>query len=87
MNTISWVWVVLTALLTLLLVFAAARRFIARRTRRRARFVVDDSAIERILRHGTLSTGDDEPLDEDEIARAEEEFWQESWDEPDEYDR
>jgi hypothetical protein len=87
MNTIGWVLLVLICLLTLILWVAAVRRVLARRTRRRQRVVVDDEAIERILRHGTLITGEDEPLDEDEIARAEQEFWEESWDEPDEYGR
>lgn len=87
MNTISLVWIVLTSLLTLLLWVAAVRRVLARRRRPRPRIVVDDAAIERILRHGSLSTGEDEPLNEDEIARAEQEFWEESWDEPDEYSR
>ena len=87
MNTISLVWIVLTSLLTLLLWVAAVRRLLARRRRPRPRIVVDDAAIERILRHGSLSTGEDEPLNEDEIARAEQEFWEESWDEPDEYSR
>lgn len=49
---------------------------------------VDDDAIRRILEEGTLSTGDDdEPLDLEAAARAEEEFWAESWDEPEEYPR
>ena len=87
MNTISLVWIVLTSLLTLLLWVAAVRRVLARRRRPRPRIVVDDAAIERILRHGSLSTGEDEPLNEDEIARAEQEFWEESWEEPDEYSR
>jgi hypothetical protein len=47
---------------------------------------VDDDAIRQILERGTLSTGP-EPLDLREIERAEEDFWAESWDEPDEYPR
>lgn len=47
---------------------------------------VDDDALRRILRDGSLvSRGGDEPLDMDEAARAEEEFFGESWDEPEEY--
>ena len=47
---------------------------------------VDDEALRRILEEGTLSVaGDEEPLDMDEAARAEEEFFDESWDEPEEY--
>lgn len=42
---------------------------------------VDDDAVARIIREGTLRVEDAEPLDLDEIARAEEEFWDsESWD-------
>lgn len=48
---------------------------------------VDDEAIRRILETGTLPTGRDEPLDMDEAARAEEEFWSQPWDEPEEYQR
>lgn len=46
---------------------------------------VDDDAVRRILHSGSLRVGDDdEPLDMDEAARAEEEFFGETWDEPDE---
>lgn len=55
---------------------------------RRSAPVVDDDAVRRILEEGTLSLDeDDEPLDLEEAARAEEEFWAESWDEPEEYPR
>jgi hypothetical protein len=47
---------------------------------------VDDDAIRQILERGTLSTGP-EALDMGEIARAEEDFWAESWDEPEEFPR
>ena len=47
---------------------------------------VDDDAIRQILERGTLSAGTD-GLDMGEIARAEEDFWAESWDEPEEYPR
>ena len=49
---------------------------------------VDDDAIRRIMEDGTLALhDDDEPLDVEEAARAEEEFFDESWDEPEEYGR
>lgn len=51
---------------------------------------VDDAAVRRILEQGTLAAEDedeDEPLDMREAARAEEEFWRDSWDEPEEYGR
>lgn len=48
---------------------------------------VDDAAIRRILSEGTLPGDADEPLDLEAAARAEEEFWSERWDEPEEYSR
>ena len=49
---------------------------------------VDDDAIRRIMEDGTLALHDeDEPLDVEEAERAEEEFFDESWDEPEEYGR
>lgn len=47
---------------------------------------VDDAAVRRILHDGTITAPDeDDALDLDEIARAEDEFWSESWDEPEDY--
>jgi hypothetical protein len=80
---IIYLWVALAVLVLI----AGLRRLLMRRRRRRGSPIVDDEAIERILAHGTLVTCEDEPLDEDEIARAEAEFWEESWDEPDDYTR
>lgn len=62
-----------------------ARLLRMRDVRRGADPTVDDDSIRRILEEGSLDAGDDEPLDLDEAARAEEEFWNEEWDEPDEY--
>ena len=46
---------------------------------------VDDAAIERIIREGKLpSSEDEEALDRKAAAEAEEQFWDEYWDEPDE---
>lgn len=85
----TWLWIFLA-----LLAGAAGLRYLARlrsATRPGAPPRVDDDALRRILEHGTLSTGgegdDDEPLDLRRAARAEEEFWAESWDEPEEYPR
>lgn len=59
--------------------------------------LVDDAAIERILRTGELAVEehdlgglplileDDEPSDQGEIDDEEERFWSESWDEPTEW--
>lgn len=58
----------------------------ARRGRRggEAGFLTDDM-IRRIEEEGRLELEFSEPLDLDEIREAEEQFWSESWDEPDEY--
>ena len=59
--------------------------------------LVDDEAVQRILRTGELSVADPvtvdldliledaEPLDQEEIDDEEERFWSESWDEPTEW--
>ena len=46
---------------------------------------IDDEALERIIRTGRIETDDEDPLDLNAAACAEEEFWEESWDEPEEY--
>ena len=48
---------------------------------------VDDDAVRRILKTGSLPSNNAEPLDMNAAAHAEEEFWGESWDEPEEYQR
>jgi hypothetical protein len=77
--------------LAALVVFAGWQ--VRRRTQRTLRGdepVVTDEVLRRILREGSVSGDDpagpdDEPLDEDEIRKAEDRFWEESeWDEPDE---
>lgn len=84
LTTTLWLWIAFAVLLVL----AGIRLLLRREPRGPAGpFEVDDDAIARIVHHGTLTTPDEEPLDEDEIARAEEEFWEQSWDEPDEYGR
>lgn len=75
-----WIW----SLLAVLVLVAGIRHWSRMRATRGAPHV-DDHAIRRIMETGSLETGDDEPLDVDEATRAEEEFWSESWDEPDEY--
>jgi len=82
----TWFWILLTALAA-----GAGLRYLARlhsATSGRS-FAVDDAAVRRILEEGSLETdeGDEGPLDLEEAARAEEEFWAESWDEPEEYSR
>jgi len=42
---------------------------------------LDDAAVDRIIREGVIRVEDPEPLDLEEIARAEEDFWDsEGWD-------
>lgn len=42
---------------------------------------LDDAAVEQIIARGVVHLEDAEPLDPEEIARAEEEFWEsEGWD-------
>lgn len=42
---------------------------------------LDDRAVEQIIERGVVSLEDSEPLDLDEISRAEDEFWEsEGWD-------
>lgn len=78
----TWLWILLGALAGL-----AGLRY---RSRLRSAHGpdgpprVDDEALRRILEEGTL-VEEDEPLDPEEVARAEEEFWDDSWEEPEEY--
>lgn len=44
-----------------------------------------DDMIRQIEEEGRLRLEHPEPLDLNEIREAEEQFWSESWDEPDEY--
>jgi hypothetical protein len=45
---------------------------------------IDEDDIRRIVEEGALLTDDPEPLDLKEIAREEDEFWKETWDEAEE---
>jgi hypothetical protein len=79
----SWIWVGIAVMVGVLGSWARAR---ARGRADRGVPRVDDDALRRILRDGSLPVeSGDEPLDMDEAARAEEEFFGESWDEPEEY--
>lgn len=81
------IWI--SSILGVLAVLAGARYYrrisAARSSWRRRQPRIDDAAIRSILEEGTIPAPEhDDPLDPDEIARAEEEFWGESWDEPEE---
>ena len=86
MDGMAWFWIVLSALAA-----AGGVRYVARlRARRPPSGVpaVDDAALDAILRTGRLRTPERHPkLDMRDAARAEDEFWSESWDEPEEYGR
>lgn len=80
-----WITLVFVVLLT-----AASVRWI----RRRRSFHSSSTApkltqdmLRQIEENGYLGDLDDEPLDMEEIRREEEEFFSESWDEPEEYGR
>ncbi len=45
---------------------------------------IDQDDIRRIEEEGSLLTDDPEPLDLEQISREEDEFWRETWDEPEE---
>jgi hypothetical protein len=47
--------------------------------------LVTDEVMRRILEEGDVSPDDDEPLDEDRIREAEDRFWDEEWDRPEEF--
>ena len=89
MTASEWLGVALT-LLILALLIAASAVMLARRRRLKVSppegWLTDDM-IGQIIEHGTLSARQvpEEALDLEEIAREEERFWSESWEEPDHY--
>lgn len=82
-----WLWTLLAALGALAGIRHVVRMRSVRSSERPPR--VDDEALRRILETGSLGAGDDDDapdrLDMDAAARAEDEFWSETWDEPEEY--
>lgn len=82
-----WIWMGLS-----LLALAAGLRYLARlrevRRSSRVPVMVDDAALDEILRTGRLQRPDTpRPVDMRKAAEAEEEFWAQSWDEPEEHPR
>ena len=77
----------------LILVAGIGRYRQRRAVARQPALVVDEAAIRQIIERGSLSTDEEEPLDEVAIRRAEEEFWaqsekklwDQSWEEPERY--
>lgn len=79
------------ALVSLFLVLAVVVVLAGVLSRRRVRRtvegdqpVVSDEVLRRILEEGALESEEEEPLDEESIREAEDRFWDESWDEPEE---
>lgn len=89
MTALEWLGVALTLLIVALLAVAGAMRWGRRRrwqTPPRSGWLTD-AMVRQIIRSGTLN-GRHVPeadLDFEEIAREEERFWSESWDEPGPY--
>ncbi|MBW3569998.1 MAG: hypothetical protein KY467_02720 [Gemmatimonadetes bacterium] len=82
----AWFWIVLSALAGL----GGLRYLVRLRAGRPPSQVpaVDDAALHEILRSGRLRGPDgDPPVDMRDAAEAEDEFWSQSWDEPEEYPR
>lgn len=92
-------WIVFWAGLATLVVAAGVSLHVRRKDAIASNVpMVDDAAIEQILRTGALEAGDeldgdiglvveedDDPLDHERIDDEEERFWSESWDEPTEW--
>ena len=80
----AWIWILFGSLVVL-----AGMRYRQRLRAIRPRAsppTIDDAAIRHIIRKGSLPEKEEgAPIDMDEVARAEEEFWAEPWDEPEEY--
>ncbi|HEX7050636.1 MAG TPA: hypothetical protein VF188_10575 [Longimicrobiales bacterium] len=73
----------LVSLLIALLAVTAILLYRWRRARRWGSDALTDDMIRQIEASGSLEV--DEPLDRDRIREAEERFWNETWDEPEEW--
>lgn len=94
---IALFWIAFWAALAFLVVAAGVSLHVRRKEAIASTVpMVDDAAMERILRTGELAAREREPLDLDlileddpldpaEIDDEEERFWSESWDEPNEW--
>lgn len=69
--------------LILALLAVAAGVLYRRRLKTRGAPVITDDMIRQIEREGWVEV--DSPLDHEEIRKEEEQFWRESWDEPEEW--
>ncbi len=75
-------WFLIAAVIALLFGLAQRRRI--RRAASGKEPIVTDEVLRRVLEEGTVDLREeDEPLDEDRIRKAEEEFWSRDWEDPD----
>ena len=89
MTVYYWLGAVLT-LLALALLLAGGYMAMVRRRRLRApprEGWLSDEMVDQIIERGSLSDGQvpERALDLEQIAKEEERFWTETWDEPDHY--
>mgnify|MGYP001076976342 CR=1 FL=1 len=82
-----WLNLALGLALVALVIYAGLRRRRALRERLRTDPIeLDDAAVRRIERMGTLATPEEEPLDLDEIEEEERRFWDdEDWNPAEQY--
>jgi len=78
---LAYLFLVLAA--TVVLAGVLSRRRVGR-TVEGDRPVVSDEVLRKILEEGSVESEEEEPLDEESIREAEDRFWDESWDEPEE---
>lgn len=85
MTVYHWLGVAATVVILVLLVTAGIMTFVRRHRAKPPPQVgwLTDAMVQQIIRHGTLSARQvpEESLDLEEIAREEERFWSETWDE------
>ncbi len=73
------IWMLLLAIVALTV--GLLNRWRIRRVRAGHEPVVTDELLRRVLEEGSVEVESDEPLDEEQIRRAEDEFWSSEWDE------
>lgn len=77
-SEMTYVWI---GLALVVVVVGVAHR--VRMRSRKGRGTLSEEEIRRIEETGSIERPEEGPLDLDEIERAEDEFWEETWDEPD----
>ncbi len=90
MTVYQWLWFFLAMLFFVVVLAAVLAAGVVTWRRRRASILppetgwLTDELVDEIIRYGRLNSAyvPDDRLDLDEIAREEERFWSETWDEP-----